>query len=158
MKMEIISYFVGKIVDYMPAFLMSLIFPPKKVSRQIEIRLRGENPISLARGTEVPCIDLYFEITNHSYLTLVLERMLIDVWFGQPTFQGAVLRRCIVPARNTMKDVSYKQSLTTAQQKQIEQFSNTSVVHGQIQIYLTAYFESKAGIIEIQGNIERSKI
>jgi len=156
--MEIISYFVGRIVDYIPAFLISRIFPPKKVSHQIEIRLRGENPISLPRGTEVPCIDLYFEITNHGYLTLILDRMLIDFWFGQPTFQGAVLRRYSIPARNTVKDISYKHSLTTAQQKQIEQFSNTSVIHGQLQIYLTAYFESKAGVIEVQGNIERSKI
>ena len=156
--MEIISYIFGKIVDYLPAFIQSRMFPSKKVARQIEIRLMGENYISLNLGASVPYIDLYFEIINHSYLSLVLDRLLIDFWFGQPTFQGAVLKRYVVPASNTVKNIFYKQSLSVAQQKQIEQYSNSTLASGQIHIYLTAYFESKAGVIEVQSTIERNKI
>ena len=134
------------------------MFPSKKVARQIEIRLMGENYISLNLGASVPYIDLYFEIINHSYLSLVLDRLLIDFWFGQPTFQGAVLKRYVVPASNTVKNIFYKQSLSVAQQKQIEQYSNSTLASGQIHIYLTAYFESKAGVIEVQSTIERNKI
>ena len=118
----------------------------------------GENSISPNLGASVPCIDLYFEIINHSYLSLVLDRLLIDFWFGQPTFQGVVLKRYAVPANNTVKNISCKQSLSIAQQKQIEQYSNSSTASGQIHIYLTAYFETKAGMIEVQSTIERNKM
>jgi hypothetical protein len=40
--MEIIAYILEKIVDYLPAFILSRLFPPKKVGNQIEIRLQGE--------------------------------------------------------------------------------------------------------------------
>jgi hypothetical protein len=130
--MEIVSYFLGKIVDYLPAFMLTLMFPSKKVARQVEIRLRGNNPICLNLGAEVPCVDLYFEIINLSYFNLVLDRLLIDFWFGQPTFQGAVLRRYNISAGKTVEDISYKQGLTTAQQKQIEQYNNNSMTHGRV--------------------------
>jgi hypothetical protein len=156
--MEIIYYIFGKIVDYIPAYIQSRMFPPKKIARQIEIRLRGENSISPNLGASVPYIDLYFEIINHSYLNLVLDRLIIDFWFGQPTFQGAILKRYVVPASNTVKDIFYRQNLSIAQQKQIEQFSDSTTTSGQIHIYLSAYFESKASVIEVQSTIERNKV
>ena len=156
--MEILSYIFGKIVDLLPAFIQSRLFPPKSVAGQIEVRLMGENPINPNLGAEVPYIELYFEITNLSYLNLVLDRLLIDFWFGQPTFQGAVLKRYGLPARNTVKHIFYRHNLTSAQQKVIEQYSVNPSGRGQIQIYLTAYLESKADTIEVQKTIGRSKI
>ncbi len=156
--MEIVSYIFGKVVYLLPAFIQSRLFPPKRIESQIEIRLMGEKPINPNLGAEAPYIDLYFEITNLSYLSLVLDRLLIDFWFGQPTFQGTVLKRYSLPAMKTVQNISYRHSLTPDQQKTIEQYRDNPSGRGQIQIYLTAYLESKANMIEVQRTIERSKI
>ncbi len=156
--MEIVSYIFGKIVDWLPAFIQSRLFPPKRITSQIEIRLMGENPIQANLGAEDPHIDLYFEVTNLSHLSLVLDRLLIDFWFGQPTFRGAVLKRYHLPAMKTVQNISYRHSLTPDQQKTIKQYCDNPSGRGQIHIYLTAYLESKAEIIEVQRTIERSKM
>jgi hypothetical protein len=155
---EITTYIAGKIVDHLPSFILSRLFSPRSIAAQVEIRLRSENPISLALGAEVPRIDLCFEISNFSYLNLVLDRLLIDLWFGQPTFQGVVLKRYSISARKSVRDIYHSHSLTSAQKSQIEQFINNPTGHGQIHIYLIAYFVSKTGVIEVVENIERSNI
>ena len=155
---EIASYLIGKVVDYLPSFILARLFPPKTIAQQVEIRLRSETPICITLEAEVPRIDLYFEITNLSHVDLVLDRLLIDFWFGQPTFQGAVLKHYAVPSRKSVNTIRYSQVLTVAQQKQSKQYIDNSITHGQILIYLTAYLESKVGVIEVQKNIERSKI
>ncbi len=62
--------------------------------------LREENPIAMSPGASISLIDLYFEVTNLSPLDLVLDRMLVEVWFGQPTFNTTLLRRHLVRGRS----------------------------------------------------------
>lgn len=143
------------ITTNLPTFLLRTILKPETIASQIHIALRGENPISLNLSAEVPRVDLYFEITNLSILDLVLDRMLIDMWFGQPTFDHAILRRQLLPAGKITKGVYLRHELTTAQKKQIEAFIENPQQHGSIYLYLTAYFESKVGRLEVEQTIER---
>ena len=152
---EILSYFVGKVADRVPSFILSRILPPRKVAEQVKVRLRGENPICPNLNSSNPQIELWLEITNLSNLKLVLDRLLIEVWFGQPTFDGSILRRRDVPPRGIVTDVLYKQSITIAQKEQIESCLSEK---GRIHIYLTAYFESKVGRIEVENRIERGSL
>lgn len=117
---EILSYIVGKVADRVPSFILSRILPPRKVAEQVKVKLRGENPICPNLNSANPQIDLWLEITNLSNLKLVLDRVLVDVWFCQPTFNGSILRRRDVPARGIVTDILYQQTLTIAQKEQIE--------------------------------------
>jgi hypothetical protein len=148
---EILSYFAGKVADRVPSFILSRILPPRKVAEQVRVNLRGKNPICPNLNSSNPQIDLWFEITNLSNLKLVLDRLLVDVWFCQPTFNGSILRRREVPARGIVTDILYQQSLTIAQKEQIESCLSQQ---DQVYVYLTAYFESKVGRIEVESRIE----
>jgi len=85
--------------------------------------LREENPIAMSPGASISLIDLYFEVTNLSPLDLVLDRMLVEVWFGQPTFNTTLLRRHLVPAGEVTKGVHLRQMLADNQKKQVEAFT-----------------------------------
>jgi len=61
------------------------------------------------------------------------------------------LRRREVPARGIVSDILYQQSLTIAQKEQIESCLSRK---DQVYVYLTAYFESKVGRIEVESRIE----
>jgi hypothetical protein len=152
---EIASYLIGKLADFLPGFIISRLFPPRKIVPQIELRLQGEKPITLANSSR---LDFYLEIINQSNLELVLDRMLVDCWFGQPTLVGTMSRRHLIPARNTTKNIRYTHDLTSAQKNQIDIFSNDQSTSVPIQLHLTAYFESKSGLVEVNRTLERSKI
>ncbi len=151
---EIISYFAGKVADRVPSFILSRLLPPKKVAEQVKVNLRGDNPICHNLNGGNPQIDLWFEITNLNNLKLILDRLLIEVWFSQPTFDGSILKRYNVPPRGIVTDIHYRQSLTIAQKQQIELCESN---HGRIYISLIAYFECKVGRIEVKKTIERTK-
>jgi hypothetical protein len=48
--------------------------------------------------------------------------------------------------------------LASAQRKQIDEFAQSQGQRGAIHIYLTGYFQSRAGSIEIQKAIDRQKL
>lgn len=154
---EITSYLIGKLVDLLPAFIMSRLFPPKKVLPQIKIALRGERPIGIIGGA-VPCIYIDFEITNLSYLSVVLDRMLIECWFGQPCFYGTLARRYAIPSRGIVNSIRYMQDLTTEQLKQIEPYKGDPGFHGSISLDLTAYFEAKGTFLVATQRITRDRL
>ena len=70
-----------------PGLLLRLFYSPGKVAKDVKINLRGELPINPSLNSSVPHLDLYLEITNLSNLNLVLDRILLDLWFGQPVLQ-----------------------------------------------------------------------
>ena len=152
---EVTAFVVGKILDALPAFLLRFVFSPKKVASQIRIRLRDEKPIIPNLNSEVPGVDLYFDITNLSNFNITLDRLLIDLWFGQSTVKGTLLRRFELPARSISKVITFGTDLTQAQCRQITQFLNSQGARGRIHLYVTGYFESKIGVIEVETNFER---
>lgn len=154
MLSELFSYLLGKTADRVPSFILSRLLPPKKVAKDIVVDLRRDNPISL-NLSDAPQIDLWFEIINQSDLKLTLDRLLINVWFSQPVLEGSILTRYDVPARKSVKDIRYWQSLTDAQKRTIESCQSTQ---GRIYISLRAYFQSKVGMIEVENRIERGKV
>jgi hypothetical protein len=146
------------LLSRLPPFVLRIFLRPEVVSSRVDIDLRGENPIRLVLNAEVPYVDLYFQITNLSPLNLVLDRLLADVWFGQPTFTSAVLRRYEIPAGQITRGVQLRYQLASAQRKQIDEFAQSQGQRGAIHIYLTGYFQSRAGSIEIQKAIDRQKL
>ncbi|HZH91915.1 MAG TPA: hypothetical protein VEX70_15025 [Pyrinomonadaceae bacterium] len=152
---EIISYLAGKMADRLPSFILSRLLSAKKVAQEVRVNLRGVNPICLDLDAENPHIDLWFEITNLSNLKLTLDRLLIDVWFSQPTLKDYMLKRYEVPPREIITDIHYWQNLTNAQKQQIKSFQSN---YGRIYINLTAYFDSKVGRVEVTNRIERTNV
>jgi len=142
----------------LPPFLLRLLITPDEVSSKVRLVLRGEKPIVLKLNSDVPRVDLYFEITNLSPLDLVLDRILVDMWFGQPTFKRSLLRRYVIPSSEITKDIYFRHELTSSQKRQIERYVASEGHRGYIHLYLTAYFESKAGRVVVEERIERRSV
>ncbi|MEA3344835.1 MAG: hypothetical protein U9Q78_01080 [Chloroflexota bacterium] len=148
---EIALWLLDELMSTIPRILLRIFYPPKKIAGQVRIDLRGEKPISPSLGSSIPRLDLYFEITNLSNLDLTLDRMLLDLWFGQPLLNGAILRRHPIPARSTTQDIHFRSDLTTKQIQQIEPYLRESPPSGSITLGALAYFESKVGVIEVEN-------
>lgn len=155
---EVFSFLFGKAIDILPGFLLRLMYSPNKIARQVRIGLRSEKPICPNLTREVPDIDLYFEVTNLSNLNLVLERLLVDLWFGQPTLKGSLLRRYCISPRSVSQNICFNSDLTQAQCQYIDEFLNSQGGRGRIHLHATAYFESKVGVIEVEERFERGSL
>ncbi len=155
---ELVLWVIDKITGIFPGLLLRLVYPPKKVAKQVVIELRGEMPVNLSLGACVPRIDLYLEVINLSNLDLVLDRMLIDLWFGQPTLNAAVLEHHRIPARSIYKHVIARSDLTAQQTKQIEPYTAQSPPSGSIMLNVHSYFTTKVGTVEVETRFERRKV
>jgi hypothetical protein len=142
----------------LPGFLLRALYKPEDISSRVKIALLDNAPGGLYLGSQIPSVDLNFQITNLSAIDLVLDRLLVDVWFGQPTFGAALLHRYIIPAGEITQGVHIRQMLSDNQKAQVAAFEAANGSAGGLSIYVTAYFESKLGRIFVQQTIERRKL
>jgi hypothetical protein len=144
-------------IDLCPSNIIRMFLKPERVLPKIHIGLREELPIDLRLDADVSFIDLYFQITNLSPIDILLDRMLIEMWFGQPTFYSAILKQYVLPAGEITKNIFLRYELSSAQVSQIKAFQ-TNGRRGSICLNLTAFFDSKIGRYEVRKNIERRSI
>jgi hypothetical protein len=151
---EFLSYglrILGSVARWIPRFLRSILFPISTVREQIRIELCSLTKLG-DQLPQNPYVDMYFEITNLSHLTVTMERLFIDVSYGQPLFNAWTLRRYEVPAGGINKDIYHKQYLTGPQKEMLQLYAGQRLT---LVIDLIAYFESKIGMIEVTKKIVR---
>lgn len=155
---SIASYIIQTVLDMLPETLICLLVPARKISSQVELDLRRTNPIDICFGTDIPRISIYFRISNMSPVNLILDRLLIELWVGQPTFRRAILQRYDVPKRTSREDVYFSEQLTIPQQEQIRKHVNGQLISEPITIRLKAYFESKVGFVSVEKILEHRDV
>jgi hypothetical protein len=150
----LVSYVGGEIEDALPGWAVGWIVTPQKVASQVELDLRQVNPISITLTSEtIPSIAVYVRLTNQSRLHLVLDRLLIELSVGQPAVNSAMTRRYELPARHS-RDVLFMEFLDSYRRQQIEDHVVNGRLSVPIQLYLTAYFDSKVGIVPVERRFE----
>jgi len=147
-----------KLLGSLPGRLARIFVSPQKIASQVEIDLRRTNPIDINLGTEIPTLALYFRISNLSLVNLVLDRLLVDLWVGQPTLQAALLARRDIPKRSSTEDVWFRRQLTVPQQRQILDRAKGHVPSVRVTVDVEAYFESKIGWILVEKRLEHGDV
>lgn len=142
-----------------PAWLICYFYGPDKIKGRIDIDLRSNSPINIIFNIDVPEINLYFYINNRSPFDLTLDRLLIDLWVGQPTLKGHVLRRYVIPKGESINNICFSYPLTSQQQNQIKKQCSGQLLSVPVSLTITAYLESKIGMICVDNlRIDRSDI
>jgi hypothetical protein len=142
----------------LPGFVLRVLYEPDTVKSQVHIALRDNVPGTLSLSSPVPNVELYFQVTNLSAIDLVLDRMLVEVWFGQPTFEATFLHRYVIPAGEITDGIHVRQTLADNQKAYIAAFEAARGASGSVRIYITAYFESKLGRFSIRQTVERGNL
>jgi len=138
--MEIIYWVLDKFIAVLPGILLRLFYSPEKITSQVKIRLRGERPIAPSLNSTVPHVDLYLEITNLSNFDLDLDRILVDLWFGQPVLNGAILERVVVKPRSDDCQIFFRSFVSSLQINQIKHYLEAEPPSGSISLDIHTYF------------------
>jgi len=141
-----------------PAWLICYFYGPDKIAKLIDIDLRSNCPINFNLNADVPEISLYFYFNNRSPFDLILDRLLIELWIGQPVLNGVVLRRYVIPKGEWRDNIYFSCSLTSQQQNQIKKSCNGQLLSASISFSITVYLESKIGMVSVDKQIQRSDV
>lgn len=154
---EILLYLSEKVLAMLPRWIARRLLPPRRIAEQVEIDLRRISPIAISFGsTEFPCVQVWFRISNLSPVSLLLDRLLVDLWVGQPTLRCAVLRRVEIPRRSTKDDIYLWHDLTNTQEERIRRHADEKgVLTVPVTIYVDAYFESRIGPVHVETTLEQ---
>jgi hypothetical protein len=123
---------------------------PGDVHRRVMVGLHDEHAVEARLQNAVPAISVCFVVSNHSNLDLVLDRIVLSVWAGQPVLNGVMAHRTPVPRHETVNTIYFEDMLTQADVDQIRKCmeavrSGTPGGQGQYRIHGRAYFESAHG-------------
>jgi hypothetical protein len=146
MLKAISSWMIETGLSFLPGKISRRLYLPQKVAAQINIDLRGNEPIVISLGSEISTMSLWLKISNLSPFHLVLDRMLIDFRVSQPILYGLMLNRYDIPKKGHC-EVFFRDVLSGAQQLQIRKHINQNNLIPEIRISVNAYFDSDIGQI-----------
>ncbi len=120
---------------------------PVDFSRSIRLRLREPDAITFDLHT-VPSVRIDFEVINRSDVDLVLDRIVLTLWNGQPVLQGVMAHRYPIPPNETTSTIFFAGMLTEGaaalirkNQDAIRSGSGTATSN-QLQVGARAYFDA----------------
>lgn len=126
------------------------------------IDLRSMSPIQINLIGPLPEITLWFKADNRSALEVELDRLLVEVWFGQPITEGAVLHRHALRPNSWDDSIHFHEYLSRDRADLLVQRLDSKKSPGggttDLRLQLTAYFNTPFGTVVVHnGMITRQK-
>ena len=142
-------------LDWLPGWLVRRFVPLASVQRQVKVLPRSKSPLNFSLNEATPTVRAYFQIVNHSGVDLVLDRIVVEIWAGQPVAYGVMGHRVRIPKHTTTEEIPAFQAPLTAEAiagvKRIreQQLANPGST-GNYTMIGTGYFDSKVGSFNLQ--------
>ncbi len=91
------------LVKAIPYFIARRIFTEERLRSEVRVSLRANTPVSI--GGNPARLSVYLRMVNLSNIDVRVDRIVADVWFGQPTATLLNVVPFDVPARTEREDV-----------------------------------------------------
>ena len=152
---------VDKILDHtlekLPRFLVRKFVKIEQIQENLEVALASPAPLTLhLKSTFAPQAEIILRITNKNAIPITIDRILFEIWLGQPFLQSAQLRRFTLKPKETNDYLYSRFYLNEVQRAAIGSESDEKAQqrNGFYRIELTAYCDCKAGQFEIRKNFQ----
>lgn len=90
-------------MDWLPGWLVRRFIPRSSVARQVKLLPRAKTPVNFSLNEPTPTVFASFQVENHSGIDLTLDRVVTEVWAGQPVAYGVMAYRTRVPKHSTVR-------------------------------------------------------
>lgn len=128
---------------------------PEKLASKLALDLRSNAPGKLSDSGAVPQLELWLRITNHSAFPVVLDRVDLEAWFGQPFARAAVIERIEIAPHSDVAGPKVVIFLAETQLACLRQAMRVPSSKPELTLQVTAYFISKLGWTTVQATIRR---
>lgn len=152
---HVASSLIAKMLAALPACLLRRIMKPEKLGCKLALDLRSNGPGKLSDSGAVPEIELWLRITNHSAFPVILDRVDLEVWFGQPFARAAVIERKAIASHSDVEDLKVAIFLSEPQLAHLRQAMRAPSWKPELTLQATGYFISKLGWTSVNITIRR---
>lgn len=91
------------LVKVLPYFIARRVFTEERLQKDVRVSLRANTPVSI--GGSPAQLNVYLRMVNLGNIDVRVDRVVADVWFGQPTATLLNIVPFDVPARTEREDV-----------------------------------------------------
>jgi hypothetical protein len=144
-----------KAISTMPSFILKHYYTKERVGREISIDTRSVNPIEFVLSMYMPEANAWFTVTNFTNLKWSVHDFLGTIWLGQPLAFVSCRDKPTI-TRKGKCEIYTTCFLNELQVSRLKEAKEKSIASGDI--YVTAYFESKVGLIEFKRVLEHRQI
>lgn len=116
---------------------------PDKLAHAIYFHFPEGGGVQIGASGDVPSLDLALEVDNFGPLAVILDRIVIDVWAGQPIAYGVMADRRVVTMHGRTGLISWRTTLAEGAVRRWEAHRNQP--SASIDVRLRAYFDSRYG-------------
>ena len=155
MEAILLEFLGGRLLDWLPGWLVRRFVSLDSVARQVKVLPRAKAPLNFSLNETTPSVRAWFQVQNHSGVNLVLDRIVTDIWAGQPVVYGVMAYRTRIGKHATTDHIPpFQAALTPAAidqvQKQRQQQQQTPPIQAIYTMNATGFFDSKVGSFEVQ--------
>jgi hypothetical protein len=90
-----------RILPLLPRFILKRFAKPNDLLRDFEIDLAGSGSFQIQLSGPVPQVEMTIRVTNKTVVPITVDRVLFEVWIGQPILEGAMIRRVTINPKGT---------------------------------------------------------
>src|SRR6266850_1697943 len=148
------SSLLTKLLAALPGWLLRRFMKAESLRFSLQIDLRGNAPGHLSDSAAVPELEMYLRITNHSAFPVVLDRLDIQAWFGQPFARVAMIERREIAPHSDVDNLRVNTFLSETQLAFLRQMQG-GTWKPELKLQVMGYFSSKLGWTEVNATIER---
>lgn len=141
----------GRLLDWFPGWFVRRFVRLDSVARQVRLLPHSKRSINWGLNEQAPSVHVWLQVVNHSSVDLVLDRVVLSVWAGQPVAYGVLANRTPITKHSTMDRIPpFHAVLTAAAVDQVKRHQQQSPSATGYEISGTAFFDSKLGSFEVQ--------
>lgn len=146
----LIDWLGGRLLDWFPSWLVRRFVRLDSIARQVRLLPRSKTPLTFGLNEQTPAVRVWFQVENHSSIDLMLDRVVLDVWAGQPVAYGLMAHRTRIPKHSTMSQIPpFNGALTAPAIEQVKRHREEST-NPTCSINASGYFDSKLGPFAVQ--------
>ena len=153
---EIRSIVLGVLIQKLPTFIMKRIYTLEDLKGDIDISIRGTGDPVTFNLHGIPEVNVYFRVTNLSYLDIEVEIFFVSLWLkgkGKISKQEVHFREPQIRARS-IRDMLWNTSLNEYQVKIVDNYFKETKKDIYCDFDVNARISSTIGRLSIEKNLE----
>jgi hypothetical protein len=145
----LLDWIGGRLLDWLPRWIVRRFVKLEAIARQVKLGLLSTGAVTFGLTEAAPVVRVWFQVENHSGLDVVLDRIVLEVWAGQPIAYGVMARRTTIARHTTAREVGpFVAALTVPAIERVTQEQQQA--GSSYNVNATAYFDTKLGAFTVQ--------
>jgi hypothetical protein len=144
------------LLGQMPAIVVRRFVKLQKIQeKHFRLELANPTPITIRPNNDAPEIVISLRATNRNAISVTVDRILLEITFGQLVLESAYLRRFTVKPRETTAYIDCRFFLNELQRNAVRaRLNDNQRVNERLRISMLAVCESDVGYFEFNKHFD----